>query len=237
MRTRRSEVATGAAALKILETPLTVIDFETTGLDAGLDRVVEVCVARIDPGQPPRIIMDTLINPERRVDATYIHGITDADVKYAPRFADIAGDLLDAISGSVVTAYNVYFDLKFLRDELQRCDVKQVPPHLCLMYLKPLLGLGMKCGLRQACEHLGITHTGEHYAAIDVAASAQILEKYLEEIKRQEIQTFQDLARKKRYKFFESLKHDPCERLTDRVAGIPHKARRAAVIDQLEACA
>jgi DNA polymerase-3 subunit epsilon len=237
MRTRRSELATGAAALKILETPLTVIDFETTGLDAGLDRVVEVCVARIDPGQPPRIVMDTLINPGRRVDATFIHGITDADVKYAPQFADIAGDLLHAISGSVVTAYNVYFDLKFLRDELQRCGLMQVPPHLCLMYLKPLLGLGMKCGLRQACQEFGVMHTGEHFAAIDVAASAQILEKYLEEIKRQEIQTFQDLARKKRYKFFESLKHDPCERMADHVGGIPHKARRAAVTDQLEACA
>ncbi|MDB5384610.1 MAG: hypothetical protein JWM11_256, partial [Planctomycetaceae bacterium] len=185
MKTRRSEAAaTGAGALKILETPLTVIDFETTGLDAGIDRVVEVCVARIDPGQPPKIILDTLINPGRPVDATFIHGITDADVRHAPRFADIAGDLVEALSGSVVTAYNVYFDLKFLRDELGRCGVVQVPPHLCLMYLKPLLGLGVKCGLREACRELGVLHTGEHYAAVDVAASAKILVRYLEEIKQ-----------------------------------------------------
>jgi DNA polymerase-3 subunit epsilon len=238
MRSRRSEpVATGAAAMKILDTPLTVIDFETTGLDAGLDRVVEVCVARIDPGQPPRIVMDTLINPGRPMDATFIHGITEADVRHAPRFADISGDLVEAISGSVVTAYNVYFDVKFLRDELQRCGVTQTPPHLCLMYLKPLLGLGMKCGLRQACQELGVVHTGEHYAAIDVAASAKILARYLEEIRRQEIQTFQDLARKKRYKFFESLKQEPYESVADRLAGLPHKSRRTGVTDFLEACA
>src|SRR4051812_39854758 len=130
MRTRRSDVPpVGSEALKILETPLTVIDFETTGLDAGFDRVVEVCVARIEPGCQPRIVMDTLINPGRRMDATFVHGITDADVRHAPRFEDVVPDFIEAISGSVVTAYNVSFDLRFLRDELGRCGVAAIPPH------------------------------------------------------------------------------------------------------------
>jgi DNA polymerase-3 subunit epsilon len=223
--------------MKILETPLTVIDFETTGLMAGVDRVVEVCVSRIDPGQPPRIVLDTLINPNRRMDATFIHGITDADVRHAPRFADIASDFVDAISGSVVTAYNVNFDIRFLRDEMSRCGVLEAPPHLCLMYLKPMLGLGIKCGLREACRELGIVHTGEHFAAIDVAASAEILLRYLEAIRQQEICTFHDLARKKRYKFLESLQQEPYSRSGERVTGMPQKSRRSKIKDHLEACA
>jgi len=226
MRTRRSEaIPIGAEALRILETPLTVIDFETTGLDVGYDRVVEVCVARIDPGQPPRIIMDTLINPERRVDATFVHGITDSDVQNAPRFRDVARDFINALSGSVVTAYNVSFDLKFLRDELGRCGVADVPPHLCLMYLKPLLGLGQKRGLREACRELGVRHTGEHYAGVDVLASAQLLVQYLDAIRTQEIGTFHELSRMKKYKFFESLKQSPYERVADPVVRSPHQSR------------
>lgn len=238
MKTRRSEgVPTGAGALRILETPMTVIDFETTGLFAGQDRVVEVCVARIDPGQAPRIVMDTLINPSRPMDATFIHGITDADVRHAPRFADVAADFIEAISGSVVTAYNVNFDVRFLRDELGRCGVEDVPPHMCLMYLKPMLGLGLKCGLREACRHFGVVHTGEHFAAVDVAASAKLLVRYLEEIKQLQIQTFHELARMKRYKFLESLKQEPFPSVAGRVSGIPHQSRSLKVNDYLEICA
>lgn len=234
---RRSEIPpVGAEPLRILETPLTVIDFETTGLSAGFDRVVEVCVARIEPGQRPRIVMDTLINPGRRVDATFIHGITDSDVRNAPRFVDIVDDFIRVISGSVVTSYNVSFDLKFLRDELERCGRFDVPPHLCLMYLKPLLGLGKKRGLRDACVELGVRHTGEHYAGVDVEASAKLLSHYLTAIREQQIETFRDLARMKKYKFFESLKQEPY--LPPAVPAVrkSHKPRCFQVLEYQEVC-
>ena len=80
-------------------TPVAVFDFETTGLNPGYDRVVEASVIRIDPGQAPRLVFDTLVNPRRRVSATEIHGITDADVADAPEFDEITGDFLTAISG------------------------------------------------------------------------------------------------------------------------------------------
>lgn len=68
----------------IKDTPIAVLDFETTGLSAGNDRVVEVSVVRIEPGLPPRLVLDTLINPRRRVAATHIHGITDRHVVDPP---------------------------------------------------------------------------------------------------------------------------------------------------------
>jgi hypothetical protein len=37
----------------VARTPIAVFDFETTGLNPGHDRVVEVSVIRIDPGRPP----------------------------------------------------------------------------------------------------------------------------------------------------------------------------------------
>jgi DNA polymerase-3 subunit epsilon len=71
---------TGILTRNISESPIAVFDFETTGLTPGVDRVVEISVARIDPGEEPRLVLDTLVNPMRRMGATEIHGITDADV-------------------------------------------------------------------------------------------------------------------------------------------------------------
>jgi len=79
-------MAQGIYTRPIDDTPIAIIDFETTGLTAGADRVVEVSVVRVDPGQEPRLVFDTLVNPHRRVSATEIHGISDADVADAPSF-------------------------------------------------------------------------------------------------------------------------------------------------------
>ncbi len=119
----------------IKDTPITVLDFETTGLNAGYDRVVEVSVVRIDPGSSPRLVFDTLINPDRRMAATEIHGITDGQVADAPRFKDVARELLLALSDSVIAAHNVYFDLRFLQFELGRLGLfRECPAYLHDVY-------------------------------------------------------------------------------------------------------
>ena len=114
-REREEDMPAGGINEKVVaETPISVLDLETTGLNAGGDRVVEVSVVRMEPHQEPKLVLDTLVNPDRHVTATEIHGITDADVTDAPTFAMIAGDLVRAMAGSVVAAYNVYFDMRFL---------------------------------------------------------------------------------------------------------------------------
>ncbi len=131
----------------IAETPIAIFDFETTGLNAGADRVVEDSVVRIEPGQEPQLVLDTLVNPNRKMAATEIHGITDEDVSGAPKFEDVAGNFLRSISSCVVSSYNIYFDIGFLQFELHRLGLSETPPHLCLMYMRPLLGLGSRCCL------------------------------------------------------------------------------------------
>src|SRR5260370_9960669 len=126
------------AALSIDQTPVAILDFETTGLSPGRDRVVEVAIVRVEPGQKPRLVLDTLVNPRRRMACTEIHGITDADVADAPEFAEIADDLLAALGGCALAAYNDYFDMKFLTPELQPPGRDSAPPHFCLIYLRPI---------------------------------------------------------------------------------------------------
>jgi DNA polymerase III epsilon subunit-like protein len=178
----------------VRETPIAVIDFETTGLCAGPDRVIEVSVVRVDPGEAPRVALDTLVNPQRRVAATFVHGITDADVAGAPVFEEIAGDFVRALAGCVVASYNVYFDLAFLKCELRLAGIRRVPPHLCLMYMRPILALGERCRLDRACAAHQIAQHNAHMAATDALAAAELLPIYLERMREMGLETFADLA-------------------------------------------
>jgi DNA polymerase III epsilon subunit-like protein len=51
---------------------IAIVDFETMGLNAGRDRVVEVSVVTSERGRDPEMVFDTFINPARSVLATVI---------------------------------------------------------------------------------------------------------------------------------------------------------------------
>ncbi len=218
----------GVSSLRIADTPIAIIDFETTGLDPGYDRVVEVSVVRIDPGEKPRLVFDTLVNPLRSMAATEVHGIKKADVAKAPCFQDIAGELLAATQGCVIAAYNVYFDMRFLNFELANVGVYHEPPHFCLMYMRNMLGIGPCCRLAEACRLDGIDFSGSHVAANDALASGLLFANYLAEIKRQGVLTYGDLARLKKYKFTKSFSSmpfpDPAKLGLNRFSGVVSRA-------------
>lgn len=195
----------GIFDLCVADTPTAVIDFETTGLSPGIDRVVEVSVVRREPDGRSEIVLDTLVNPHRRMGATEIHGITDADVENAPGFKAIADDLAKAISGCVLAAYNVYFDMRFFTFEMGRAGFSDIPPYLCLMYLRPLLRLGCKCSLTDACRSHGVPYCGSHVAGDDAEAAARLMEVYLGVMRNEGIRSFRDLSQRGSYKFLQSF--------------------------------
>lgn len=106
---------------------------------------------------------------------------------------------------------NVYFDSKFLQAELAQVGIDRFPPHVCLMYLRPLLGLGSKCSLADACQGHGVTQTSAHRAAADALASARLWQIYTATLERLGIRTFGDLAQRKAYKFTASFTQDPLD--------------------------
>ena len=221
-----NQSAKGLRSRAIADVPVAVVDFETTGMWAGSDRVVEVAVVRVEHGREPELVLDTLINPDRRVGCTYVHGITDRDVADAPRFEQVAGRLLRAISGCVVAAYNVSFDLRFLEAELARVGVRHEFPHLCLMYLRPMLGLGKHCALSRACWSHGIPMGRAHAAAPDAHAAACLWTVYRNEIAGRNIRTFAELAAVKPYKFTGSFDRSPHSgECPDEHVGVPLKGR------------
>lgn len=218
---------TGIWNRPIAETPITVVDTETTGLYPGGDRVIEIAVVRVEPGAAPDVLVDTLINPKRPVAATEIHGISDADVADAPTFEDVAPGVVDALCGAVFASYNVYFDSKFVREELRRAGVSDFPPHLCLMYLRPMLGLGRKCSLRDACAQSGIAQNNAHHALADALAAAALWSRYTDACGKSGVRTFGELAELRDYKFttsFTDAMLDDTDRLA-KCASVTMKSR------------
>jgi len=204
-----SDDASGIVNRNVHEMPIAVIDFETTGLSPGFDRVVEASIVRVDPGGEPRLVFDTLINPRRPMGATEVHGITDVDVQDAPTFREVVGDFVRALSGCVVAAYNVSFEIRFLQTEMRETGLIGRPPHVCLMYLRPMLDLGDRCTLDAACRAMGVAHGAVHAAALDAQAAAGLLAVYLDTAKQRGVTTFGDLAHLKQYDFVESFELPP----------------------------
>lgn len=157
--------------------PYAVIDFETTGLSAKRNRVVEVAVARVGSNGKIEDEFATLINPEGRdVGPTLIHGITNAQVKDAPTFGDVAPELLARLSGAVVVAHNATFEEAFLAAELKRAGiiVAQIPA-LCTLWLGRQTFATPNYKLGTLARAAGVPLVDKHAALGDVRAVSALL--------------------------------------------------------------
>jgi DNA polymerase III epsilon subunit family exonuclease len=157
--------------------PLAVIDVETTGLNPYRhDRVVEVAAVLMLPEEGIQEELVTLVNPERDVGPTSVHGMSASDLIDAPRFADIAASLVEVLRGAaVLVGHNVRFDLSFLQSEYQRIDV-EMPPYTTLDTMA-IAGGGT---LSACCAEHGVQYDGRSHAALDDArATAFLLQKLL----------------------------------------------------------
>jgi DNA polymerase-3 subunit epsilon len=162
-----------------VELPIAMIDVETTGKDASVDRVVEVGVAMARGGA---IVgrKNWLVNPGRPIpkEASEVHKITDDDVKDSPPFAAVAHEIAEAIAGYVPAAYNAAFDRAFLTNELARAglslarDVEWLDP---LVWAREVQQGEKSRALGEVAARLGIAHENAHRASDDAEAAMQVL--------------------------------------------------------------
>lgn len=156
---------------------LAVIDVETTGLNPFRhDRIVELAVVLMNPRVGIIEEFTTLVNPERDVGPTRIHGITASDVINAPRFIEVAGSLVDILKKShAFVGHNVRFDISFLQAEFAK--IGHELPQCTLIDTLALAGGGK---LAACCARYGVQYSGRLHSALDDArATAGLLEKIL----------------------------------------------------------
>jgi len=157
--------------------PLAVIDVETTGFNPyRYDRVVEIATVLVVPGQGIIAEMTSLVNPERDVGPTSIHGLTASDITNAPCFAEIAGHLAEFLCSSIaLVGHNVRFDVSFLQSEYGRIGVEM--PRYATLDTMVLAGGGT---LSACCAEQGIKYDGRAHTALhDAHATASLLQMML----------------------------------------------------------
>ena len=102
--------------------PLCTFDLETTGTNISKDRIVEICILKVNP-DASRETKTWLVNPEMYIpkESSGIHGITDEKVKDAPTFREIAPKIQEMISGCDLAGFNSNrFDVPLLAEEFLR---------------------------------------------------------------------------------------------------------------------
>jgi len=124
-----------------------------------------------------------LVNPECRIPEFIqgLTGITDDMVAEAPRFDDIAQDLLERLAGKLFIAHNARFDYGFLKNEFKRLGIDFRARVLCTVKLSRLLYPNeSRHNLDTLITRHGLVHTSRHRALADADLIFQFWEKLQE---------------------------------------------------------
>ncbi|MBL0064002.1 MAG: 3'-5' exonuclease [Bacteroidetes bacterium] len=108
-----------------LKKPIVFLDLETTGVNVGADRIVEIALLKIFPNgnkdSKTMRINPTIPIPE---EASKVHGIYDKDIQDCPTFNDVARDINAFLGGSDLGGYNSNkFDIPLLIEEFTRAGI------------------------------------------------------------------------------------------------------------------
>lgn len=110
----------------ILTKPLVIFDLETTGINTSKDRIVELCMIRIQTNGE-RQDLNLRFNPGIPIPAevTLIHGISDADVANEPSFKEKAPMINQFLDNCDFAGFNSNkFDFPMLVEEFYRAGVE-----------------------------------------------------------------------------------------------------------------
>lgn len=101
-----------------------VFDFELTGLNPDEDRIIEPAIVLCDEKGLPLFAWETFIDPGRDTGPVHIHNITNEMVANAPRFADVAPDMIELFNGRVIVGLNNALDFECMKRECDAIGVK-----------------------------------------------------------------------------------------------------------------
>lgn len=156
-----------------------VFDTETTGFGAEDHRIIAFGAVELINRLPSGRTIQVFFNPERPIDpgAIRVHGITDDQVKHAPRFADAVHELLTFIGEDTLVAHNADFDMGFLAAEFTRAGLPTLTnPVVDTLQLARQRLPGQRHGLDALCRHYGVDLSARthHGALLDAQLLADV---------------------------------------------------------------
>ncbi|WP_162231409.1 exonuclease domain-containing protein [Secundilactobacillus similis] len=175
-----------------------VVDIETTGTNvAEGSRIIQFGCVLVQNGA---IINQfaTDVNPQTTIPEGIqaLTGISNAQVKKAPLFDDIAGTIYSLLADTVFVAHNVNFDFPFVNAELERVGY----PPLSIQAIDSvtlsqiLLPTVPSYRLHDLSQYLNITHEHPHSADDDALVTAKLLIVLFERMQQLPIVTLQQMV-------------------------------------------
>jgi len=158
-----------------------IVDIETTGSRPSDDKITEIAVI-IHDGTTIVDSFTSLINPGRSIpyQISQLTGITDEMVRDAPRFHEVARQIVEITNGKVFVAHNVRFDYSFLKSEFHSLGYNYQRKTLCTVRLSRKLIPGLPSySLGKLCNSLNIPLRDRHRAFGDAKATSLLFDKIL----------------------------------------------------------
>ncbi len=168
-----------------LTKPLVFFDLETTGVNIGVDRIVEISILKVFPNGNKES-KTWLVNPTVPIpkESSEIHGITDEKVANEPTFKQLSKEVYQMIKGCDLAGFNSNrFDIPLLAEEMLRAEVDFDLDHVKFVDVQTIFHKKeqrtLSAGYKFYC---GKDLEGAHSAEADTNATYEILlaqiEKY-----------------------------------------------------------
>jgi DNA polymerase-3 subunit epsilon len=160
----------------------TVVDIETTGNGYKGSKITEISIFVFD-GKKIVDEFTTLVNPEQNIPPfiTSLTGITDAMVRNAPKFYEIAKKVAEITKDTIFVAHNVNFDYNIIHEEFKNLGFDFKRKKLCTVRLSRKIIPGLSSySLGNICTSENIPINGRHRAKGDAEATTELFRRLLE---------------------------------------------------------
>lgn len=193
-----------------------IVDIETTGHSpAKGDRMIQFAVVFVRDWKI-QSTFSTFIQPGKKIPFFIqdLTNISDEDVKDAPVFEKVAGQIYDMLEGCIFVAHNTNFDLSFVQAEFKRIGfpIWKGKKMDTVELSRLLFPTSYSYKLQDITQERGIELTNAHRADDDAYATAELFIECMKEIEKLPIQTL-ELIHKRSFQlkydssslFFEAL--------------------------------
>lgn len=159
-----------------------IVDIETTGNGYKGSKITEISIFLFD-GEKVIDEYTTLVNPETKIPMfiTNLTGITDAMVRTAPKFYEIAKKVQEFTKDTVFVAHNVNFDYNIIQSEFKSLGFDYKRKKLCTVRLSRKIIPGLNSySLGNICAAEGIHISDRHRAKGDAEATVELFRRLVQ---------------------------------------------------------
>ena len=177
---------------QVSQSPLTVVDIETTGALGHNARVIEISMIKASLADGLQDQQTYMINPKVKIPEfiTKITGITPEMVYPSPPPEEIWPECLPILETDTFTAHNIDFDYSFVRTEYKRLGIRFYRPPLqkfCTVLLSRLLLADLPSrSLPKLVQHFNFDVGESHRAGADTKACWLLAKLLLTQIQQED---------------------------------------------------